>query len=152
MSFVRGTTLGALAAAALALGSAGCQRADERASIDHSPAVNAPNAAPRAASRAVVAAGGVDTRTMGGSPADATKTMGNAPERFDDASITGKVAVALAVDQELRALRIDVDTQNGIVTLSGPAPTATAKEHAAEVARAVHGVVSVNNQLTLTAG
>lgn len=86
---------------------------------------------------------------MGGPPA--AQTMG-AAARVDDSVITRQVSAAIAADQQLHAMRIDVDTQNGIVTLSGPAPTATAKEHAGEVARTVQGVVSVNNQLTLASG
>ena len=45
-----------------------------------------------------------------------------------------------------------MDTQNGVVTLSGPAPTATARERASEIARGVKGVTSVNNQLTIKSG
>lgn len=74
------------------------------------------------------------------------------PGGADDASLTRQVAAAIAADRELRRLKIDVDTQNGIVTLSGPAPTASAKARADEVARTVKGVVSVNNQLTLQSG
>ena len=59
---------------------------------------------------------------------------------------------ALAKDKDLSAIKIDVDTQNGVVTLSGPAPTATAKQRASEIARTVKGVSSVNNQLTVKAG
>lgn len=78
--------------------------------------------------------------------------MGAAPSHFSDGSINAQVRAALAADKELRPLRIDVDTENGIVTLSGLAPTASAKAHADEVARTVNGVVSVNNQLTLQSG
>jgi hyperosmotically inducible periplasmic protein len=39
-----------------------------------------------------------------------------------------------------------------VVTLSGPTPSATAKERAAEIAHRVKGVQSVNNQLTITSG
>jgi hyperosmotically inducible periplasmic protein len=104
-------------------------------------------ATPRAASRD-------DTKAMG---APASTTLASAiamaaPQHGDDASITREVSSAIAADKELRRLRIDVDTENGIVTLSGPAPTASAKAHADEVARTVPGVVSVNNQLTLQTG
>jgi osmotically-inducible protein OsmY len=85
--------------------------------------------------------------------ADQTKSMGAAAaDKIDDATITTKVNAALAADKDLSAIKIDVDTQNGVVTLSGPAPTATAKERASEVARNIKGVTSVNNQLTVKAG
>ena len=87
------------------------------------------------------------------SAADRTKEMGaSAGAKIDDASITTQVNAALVKDKELSALKIDVDTQNGVVTLSGPAPTATARERASEIARTVKGVNSVNNQLTIKAG
>jgi hyperosmotically inducible periplasmic protein len=85
--------------------------------------------------------------------ADNTKAMGaSAGAKVDDASITAKVNASLAKDKDLSAIKIDVDTQNGVVTLSGPAPSATAKERASEIARTVKGVNSVNNQLTIKAG
>lgn len=82
-----------------------------------------------------------------------TKAMGaTAGEKIDDATITAKVNASLATDKDLSAIKIDVDTQNGVVTLSGPAPSATARARASEIARSVKGVSSVNNQLTVKAG
>jgi len=87
------------------------------------------------------------------SAADSTRQMGAAAgTKVDDATITAKVNASLAADKDLSAIRIDVDTQDGVVTLSGPAPTATARERASEIARTVKGVVSVNNQLTIKSG
>jgi len=87
------------------------------------------------------------------SAADSTRQMGAAAAvKVDDATITAKVNANLAADKDLSAVRIDVDTQNGVVTLSGPAPTATARERAGEIARGVKGVNSVNNQLTIKSG
>jgi len=87
------------------------------------------------------------------SAVDKTKAMGaSAGDKIDDALITTKVKAAIAADKDLSAIKIDVDTQNGVVTLSGPAPTATAKERASEIARNVKGVSSVNNQLMIKVG
>lgn len=87
------------------------------------------------------------------SAVEKTKAMGaSAGDKIDDALITTKVKAAIAADKDLSAIKIDVDTQNGVVTLSGPAPTATAKERASEIARNVKGVNSVNNQLTIKVG
>jgi hyperosmotically inducible periplasmic protein len=85
--------------------------------------------------------------------ADDTKSMGaGAAGKTDDAAITSKVNAALAGDKDLSATRIDVDTKDGVVTLSGPAPSPGAKERATELARNVKGVTSVNNKLTVKAG
>jgi osmotically-inducible protein OsmY len=87
------------------------------------------------------------------SAADSTKQMGAAAgAKVDDATITAKVNASLAADKDLSAIRIDVDTRDGVVTLSGPTPSATARERASEIARGVKGVSSVNNQLTIKSG
>ena len=64
-----------------------------------------------------------------------------------DAAITASVNADLAKDNDLSALRIDVDTHNGHVTLKGTAPSAAAKERAGRMAGTVKGVTSVDNQL-----
>lgn len=155
----------ATSAVALLLALGGCGRPAD----DQAASVGSDNAATRSAQAAkdarrdaatatAKAEAGLDraaegTKAMGAAAADKTRELGAAAAgKVDDASITAKVNAALAKDQELSALRIDVDTQNGIVTLSGPAPTASAKERASEVARTVKGVTSVNNQLTLKTG
>ena len=81
---------------------------------------------------------------------EAFKDAGNAvKEGTADATITGAVSAELARDPELSARRIDVDTKNGTVRLSGPAPTAEAKARAETLAKAVKGVVSVDNALVV---
>ena len=70
-------------------------------------------------------------------------------DRIDDMQLTTRVNAGLAADKALSAMRINVDTQDGVVTLMGTAPTLTAKARAAEIAREVKGVKSVNNQLSV---
>lgn len=69
----------------------------------------------------------------------------------DDAAITAKVSAGLAKDPDLSAIKIDVDTKGGIVSLNGPAPTAAAKMRAEEIAKAVDGVSAVQNHLQVKA-
>lgn len=69
----------------------------------------------------------------------------------DDVSITASVSSSLAKDPELSATRIDVDTKSGVVKLQGPAPNAAAKARAGDIAKAVKGVSSVENQLEVRA-
>jgi hyperosmotically inducible protein len=64
-----------------------------------------------------------------------------------DAAITTQVKAALAADAQLQALQIEVDTEAGRVTLSGPAPDEAARERATQLAQAVNGVVAVDNRL-----
>ncbi|NRF68143.1 BON domain-containing protein [Aquincola sp. S2] len=68
-------------------------------------------------------------------------------DKVADASITASVNAALARDPSLSALRIDVDTANGAVSLKGTAPTTAARERATQLASAVKGVTSVDNRL-----
>jgi hyperosmotically inducible periplasmic protein len=67
--------------------------------------------------------------------------------KVDDAAITASVSAGLAKDPDLSAIKINVDTKGGAVSLKGPAPTAAAKARAEEIAKGVQGVTSVDNQL-----
>jgi osmotically-inducible protein OsmY len=73
-------------------------------------------------------------------------------DKVKDAAITTAVNAKLAQDKGLSALRIDVDTVNGRVSLRGTAPDAAARERATTLASAVDGVVSVDNQLVVGKG
>lgn len=64
-----------------------------------------------------------------------------------DTTITAKVKTALAGDDQLSALDINVDTRDKVVTLTGPAPSQVAVERATSLAKAVDGVTEVRNQL-----
>ena len=82
--------------------------------------------------------------------ADATKTAGaNAMDSSFDAVITAKVNTGLAADKDLSAVKINVDTKDGVVTLNGPAPSAAAKDRATEIAKNVKDVKSVTNNLAI---
>lgn len=70
-----------------------------------------------------------------------------AGDKVADAAITASVNAALARDPNLSALRIDVDTVNGAVSLKGTAPDQSARSRATELASAVKGVTNVDNQL-----
>ena len=67
----------------------------------------------------------------------------------DDAAITTALKIKFVADADLKALDINVDTVGGVVTLTGMAPSATAKNRATEIARTVDGVSNVNNNLTV---
>ena len=93
-----------------------------------------------------------DAKTgMAGATADVKEAAKDASAAVsatvDDAAITASVSAGLAKDPDLSAIKIDVDTKGGAVSLKGPAPTAAAKSRAEEIAKAVQGVKSVNNQL-----
>lgn len=71
-------------------------------------------------------------------------------EGASDMAITAKVKTALAADDQLSALSIDVTTDKGEVSLTGPAPTAAAADRATVLAKAVEGVTNVHNKLVVS--
>ena len=64
-----------------------------------------------------------------------------------DAAITASVNAELAKDDKLSALKINVDTVGGAVSLRGSAPDALSRDRATRLAAAVKGVTRVDNQL-----
>lgn len=88
------------------------------------------------------------TKDAAANASEATKeAAGNAADAVGEAGITAKVNAALVGDSELSALKINVDTKDGAVTLNGEAPNQAAKDRAEQLAKAVDGVHSVNNLL-----
>jgi hypothetical protein len=66
-----------------------------------------------------------------------------------DMAITAEINADLARDDRLSARHIDVDADNGQVVLRGSAPDNAARDRATAMARAVKGVTTVDNQLTV---
>jgi hyperosmotically inducible protein len=69
-----------------------------------------------------------------------------------DAAVTTAVKNKLASDPTTSATRINVDTANGVVTLSGSVPTVAEKSEAERVARNTQGVTQVVNNITVEGG
>ncbi len=72
------------------------------------------------------------------------KTVG---DTIDDATITTRVKTALLNEPVLVATGIDVTTNAGVVTLSGPVKSKQDEERAVRVARQVPGVKDVKSTL-----
>jgi len=64
-----------------------------------------------------------------------------------DAAITASIKTDLLKDPDLSALKIEVDTHQGVVTLNGVAPHEAAADRAARIAVAVAGVKDVRNHV-----
>jgi hyperosmotically inducible protein len=80
-------------------------------------------------------------------PADTLPTMG---QTLDDTTITASVKTKLTLDKVSHVTAINVDTQGGVVTLSGKVDDGATKERAIQVARSVSGVRDVVDNLTVT--
>lgn len=70
-------------------------------------------------------------------------------QKVEDLEITAKVNAKLADDEVLSARKIDVDTADGHVTMTGPVANAEAASRATELAMMVEGVKSVVNNLVI---
>src|SRR5882672_7066561 len=69
-----------------------------------------------------------------------------------DATVTTAVKNKLAADPTTSAARINIDTSNGVVTLSGAVPTTAEKSEAERIARNTQGVTQVVNNITVERG
>ena len=83
---------------------------------------------------------GEDLRRAGTAAAEAT----------GDAAITAAVKVKLAADRDLSASRINVDTSDGVVTLTGSIASPAFNEHAERLAKSVPGVKAVQTNLRVS--
>lgn len=84
--------------------------------------------------------------------ADAQQMANQAGQALTDTGITTQINAALAADDELKALQINVDTKDGRVVLTGAAPNANAQQRATMLAQAVEGVMAVDNRLVISQG
>jgi len=98
----------------------------------------------------LLAAGGCAPAMVGGAATGAYKvgtderTMGT---MWDDAAITAKVKKALVDAYDIKARRVDVDTLDGVVTMTGVVETEAGYRRAEELAGEVEGVRKVTNLL-----
>ncbi len=65
----------------------------------------------------------------------------------DDATVATRVKARFAEDAQVSAMRIQVETLNGTVQLSGFATTQAEKDRAAQIARATPDVKEVRNNI-----
>jgi hyperosmotically inducible periplasmic protein len=76
-------------------------------------------------------------------PSDVDRAM------YSDPALTAAVKGKLMADTTVAGLRIDVDTRDGVVTLTGQVRSQTEKDQALKLARETNGVKSVIDRLTV---
>ena len=74
----------------------------------------------------------------------ATNTAASA---VDNAALTTKVKAALLADELVKGTQINVDSNNGVVTLSGAVDSPAHMQKAEQIAKGVSGVTRVQNNL-----
>lgn len=72
-------------------------------------------------------------------------------DQMSDSAITARITSKLAADPQVNPFRIDVDTDEGRVTLRGTVEKESARAEAQKHALNTRGVVSVNNQIEVVA-
>lgn len=72
-------------------------------------------------------------------------------DQVSDSTITAKITSKLAADPEVNPFRIDVDTNDGRVTLRGSVEKEFSRTEAEKHARGTKGVVSVDNRIEVVA-
>jgi osmotically-inducible protein OsmY len=77
------------------------------------------------------------------------KKLDDASEWVDDASITALVKTSLMYHRSTSGLNTKVETNDGVVTLSGKAKNEAEKDLAAKLVSDVHGVKRVVNNMTV---
>jgi len=70
-------------------------------------------------------------------------------EKIDDASITGQIKVSLFSHRSTSALNTNVETNDGVVTLSGKAKSKAERELVSQLSYDVYGVKDVKNGITV---
>ncbi|WP_306590467.1 BON domain-containing protein [Geothrix sp. 21YS21S-4] len=74
---------------------------------------------------------------------------GDQPREHSDGWITTKVKTILAFHRNVSATATEVNTQNGVVTLTGKADSESQKQLTSEYAKDVDGVTEVRNKLVV---
>ena len=94
----------------------------------------------------VMTAGYASAQTATEKTKQAAKESG---EVITDAAITSAVKTKLLADPKVGGLKIDVDTNNHVVTLTGPVNTAAERAEAIRLAKTTKGVAKVVSKLVI---
>ena len=93
-----------------------------------------------------MACGLIGALALGACQSTTGKTAG---QTMTDSRITAADQSKLTADRVSNFARVDVDTERGVVNLSGIVTSAEQKSRAEELTRQVNGVTRVNNNLQI---
>ena len=146
--------LAVLAAAALALSLGACSKNEDRTVGQQIDSAIAKSEQKADEAKAEVKSEMADAKAAAERATDrVTQTVETAADKVSasvgDAAVTASINAALARDPSLSALKIDVDTHDGRVMLTGKAPDASARDRATVLASGVKGVTHVDNRLQI---
>ena len=75
--------------------------------------------------------------------------INQAGQYLDDSALTTKVKSALAADVSLKTLSLSVESEDGVVTITGKVKTQQDKDAVTNVVKNLSGVKSVHNNVTI---
>ena len=78
-----------------------------------------------------------------------SEAAGTARRAIEDGTLTSKIKAKMALDDTVKALNIDVDTDGSVVTLTGVINSETERQRALALARETQGVTQVVDRLKL---
>lgn len=122
----------------LALLAVGCDRSDKE------PAANTTDNTTEQKYDNAVAETKQEARDLGNT---LERKADQAGQAIDDVAITTSIKGKYLADDTLKGLDISVETDKGVVKLTGSVQSEAAREHATAIAKGVDGVVNVNNEL-----
>ncbi|MEN1973412.1 BON domain-containing protein [Luteimonas sp. MJ204] len=96
-----------------------------------------------AAAIALLVAGGSAVANDKDPPTDRSATT-DSDQPVDDTWITTKVKASLLADEDVAGLQVDVETVNGVVTLSGDVDSQVQVDEALRIASGIEGVTDVD--------
>lgn len=140
-------------ALALARNTDGVRSVNDKLKVD--PAMNRDRDTSAAAGAAAGEAARETREAAGEAKRETAETRREAARAADvdvkrpDAWITTKIQAKYFLDGEVKGHEINVDTNNGVVTLKGSVETAARRKMAEDIARETEGVTRVVNQLTV---
>jgi hyperosmotically inducible periplasmic protein len=143
----------AIALAGASLGLAGCDQRREGQVVGKAPdsppaTATAPATTPPATTPPAATAPPVTPAPAAGTP-PAEGRSATAGQAVDDTALTAKVKTALLADDKVKGLNINVDTNNGVVTLTGKAGSPEEKSQALKVVRGIEGVKNVEDRIAV---
>jgi osmotically-inducible protein OsmY len=104
---------------------------------------------------------GVDTplidqqrvRETGAEIADGARAAGSRmADAIEDGALTAKIKSKMALDDYVKARDIDVDTSDGLITLTGTLHTEAERERAVQLALQTEGVRTIIDALVVSGG
>ena len=75
-----------------------------------------------------------------------------AQDALGDGALTAKIKAKIALDDRVKALDLNIDTRDGVVTVMGKVRTSAERERALSLARETNGVRQVVDRTTLDPG